>query len=253
MMETENHTLLVDNSNTRTKFLLLGPEGMADHFCASLPTATLSVEGIRSMLASRGWRYASTLICSVVPQAAAVIAEAVGGEVHMLGADSPMNIELDYPRPETLGADRIANAIAAATFAPMPCVVMDFGTAVTFDVLVAGESKPRFVGGVIAPGLGAMAQYLSRNTALLPALEPEQPARAIGRSTEEALHAGSYHGYCGLVRGILSALEEELGKKPYLIATGGDAPLLEGWLPEIDCVCRNLTFTGLAQVAESLS
>ncbi len=246
-------TLLVDNSNTRTKFFLWEGEMTAEPVCASLPTAELSVEGIRTLLASRGWSYETTLICSVVPQAVPVITEAVGGEVRLLGADSPMNIVVDYPKPETLGADRIANVIAAASFAPLPCVVMDFGTAVTFDVLVpAAEDggKPRFIGGVIAPGLGAMAQYLARNTALLPALEPQKPLHAIGRSTEEALHAGSCHGYCGLVRGILASIEAELGEKPCLVATGGDAGLLKSWLPDIDCVCPHLTFAGLALVAD---
>ncbi len=252
MTEPVSHTLLVDNSNTRTKFILWhggALDSLPEQHRASLPTAALSVESIRSLLAGKGWSYSSTFICSVVPAAARIIAEAVGGEVRMLGADSPMNIVLDYPAPETLGADRIANAMAAATLAPMPCIVVDFGTAVTFDVLVSGEVQPRFIGGVIAPGLGAMAQYLERNTALLPALEPGQPAQAVGRSTEEALYSGSYHGYCGLVRGILSALSSELGQKPCVIATGGDAGLLAGWLPEIDRVYPLLTFTGLSLAA----
>ncbi len=241
--------LLVDNSNTRTKFTLLGAGGF-DHHPACLPTADLCIESIRTLLETRGWSYRSTLVCSVVPRAAQLIAEAVGGVVRMLGEDTPMNITLDYPRPGTLGADRIANAIAAASFAPLPCVVADFGTAVTFDVLVPGETTPRFIGGVIAPGLGAMVQYLGRNTALLPALEPSLPARAVGRSTEEALCAGSYYGYCGLVRGILEALAADLGEKPYIIATGGDAGMLSQWLPEIDCVSPWLTFEGLALAAE---
>ncbi len=250
MKRSTTPTLLVDNSNTRTKFALWKPGGMEPE-PVSLPTATLSVEGIRALLDARGWSYGSTLICSVVPQAVPVITEAVGGVVRLLGADSPMNMEVDYPAPETLGADRIANAMAVAAFAPMPCVVMDFGTAVTFDVLVAGEKRPRFIGGVIAPGLGAMAQYLGRNTALLPALEPRRAERAVGRSTEEALHAGSSHGYGGLSRGIRAALAAQRRHQPNLVATGGDARMLKEWLPEIDRVCQNLTFAGLALVAES--
>ncbi len=249
MMESERNTLLVDNSNTRTKFTLLNAAGFDPAF-ACLPTATLSVETIRALLAERGWSYGRTLICSVVPDAAATIAAAVGGEVSMLGAASPMNIVLDYPGRATLGADRIANAMAAAAFAPMPCVVIDFGTAVTFDVLVAGVGCPRFIGGVIAPGLGAMGQYLERNTALLPAVEARRPEHAIGRHTEEALQSGSHYGYCGLVRGILRALAEELGEEPFIIATGGDADMLSSWLPELACVRPQLTFEGLALAAE---
>ncbi len=243
-------TLLVDNSNTRTKFTLLC-DGAFDPQLASLPTALLTVEAIRQLLAERGWEYEKTLICSVVPAAARLITEAVDGPVEMLTAASPMKLALDYPHPGTLGADRIANALAAAACAPLPCVVADFGTAVTFDVVVPGEEGPRFIGGVIAPGLGSMSQYLARNTALLPALEPERPACAIGRSTEEALHSGAHHGYCGLVRGILQALEAELGEKPSVLATGGDAALLASWMPEITCVRPWLTFEGLAQVAQS--
>ncbi len=243
--------LLVDNSNTRTKFALFA-DGECSSPPASLPTAELSVEGIRHLLCERGWRCERSLICSVVPAAARILEEALGGDVHFLGASSPMSLTLDYPRPETLGADRLANVIAAARFAPLPCVVADFGTAVTFDVLVAGEGGARFIGGVIAPGLGAMGQYLGRNAALLPALEAERPAHAIGRSTEEALHAGSFHGYCGLVRGILEGITGELGERPHVIATGGDAALLGQWLPEIDCVSPSLTFAGLALVAEAL-
>ncbi len=252
-MEHKSSILLVDNSNTRTKFSLREGRGHSAHAQACLPTNALSVESIRAMLEEKGWRYERTLICSVVPAAARVIAEAVGGDVQLLGADSPMNIALDYPAPHTLGADRIANAMGAASFAPMPCIVVDFGTAVTFDVLVAGEERPRFIGGVIAPGLGAMVQYLGRNTALLPALEPGKPERAIGLSTAEALHSGSYHGYCGLVRSILSALSAELDEKPCVIATGGDAALLADWLPEIDRVCPSLTFTGLELAAHMSS
>ncbi len=244
-------TLLVDNSNTRTKFTLLGEEGSAPA-PACLPTAELTPASIRQLLAERGWHAARTLICSVVPSAAAVIAEAVGGDVHLLGADSPMPLELDYPRPETLGADRIANALAAAASASLPCIVVDFGTATTFDVVVPGQEHPRFIGGVIAPGLGAMGQYLARNTALLPALEPQKPEHAIGRSTEEALHAGACHGYCGLVRGILSALAEELGQVPTILTTGGDAELLARWMPELANVRPGLTFEGLALAARAL-
>ncbi len=248
---SDRNMLLVDNSNTRTKFALLSG-GVLSPRSACLPTASLSVEAIRALLVEQGWRYGSTLICSVVPAAAVVITEAVGGEVHRLGADSPLNILLDYPHPETLGADRIANAMAAACAGTLPCVAVDFGTATTFDVIVPGEGKPRFTGGVIAPGLASMGQYLGRNTALLPALAPERPARAIGRSTAEALHAGSCHGYCGLVRGILDAIADELGTRPCVIATGGDAALLSQWLPEIDIVRPRLTLEGMMLVAQGL-
>ncbi len=250
MKEAENkrHTLLIDNSNTRTKFAL-SEGGRICSDIACLPTASLTPESIRSLLSGKNWVYTRTVISSVVPVAASIISEAVGGEVELLSASSSMNIELDYPGLATLGADRLANAMAAAAIAPLPCVAVDFGTATTFDVIVKEDGRPRFIGGVIAPGLGAMGQYLARNTALLPALEPQRPEHAIGRCTQEALHAGSHYGYCGLVRGILQALAEELGEQPHVVATGGDAALLASWMPEINSVRPLLTFEGLALLA----
>ncbi len=248
-METESplpSVLLVDNSNTRTKFML-ETGGRLQPCQRVMPTASITPEGVRSLL--RGWRYERALVCSVVPDGARSIAAGVDAPVVMLGSDTPLNIDLDYPGKRTLGADRIANAVAAADMCPLPCVAVDLGTAVTFDVVAAGATRPRFIGGVIAPGLAAMAQYLSRNTALLPAIEPEEPERAIGRSTAEALHAGTVYGYRGLVREILHSIRSELGEQPFVIATGGDAALLASQLPEINSVDPLLTFRGLRLVA----
>ncbi len=239
-------TLLVDNSNTRTKFMReRGGELLPG--LRMLPTAALTPAAVRELL--HDWHYSRAFACSVVPAARQAIAEGVGAAVEWLGAGSPLNLLLDYPEPATLGADRIANAMAVAALCPLPCVAVDLGTASTFDVVVPGEGKPRFIGGAIAPGLAAAGQYMARHAALLPSLEPQPPAHAIGRSTQEALHAGAWHGYRGLVREILSSLAAELGQKPYIIATGGDADLLAPQLPEIDAVDPLLTFRGLALAA----
>ncbi len=244
---SEAPTLLIDNSNTRTKFMLdvggnLGAEQRV------IPTADIAVDSVRSLL--QGWSYRRALLCSVVPAAVQTLTAACGVPLRLLTVDSPMNIALDYPGTATLGADRIANAMAAAALCTAPCVAVDLGTAVTFDVIAAGAVRPRFIGGVIAPGLGVMVQYLTRNTALLPAVEPAASPRGIGRSTKEALEAGTVHGYRGLVREILRSIAAELGQKPYVIATGGDAALLAAQLPEIDRVEPLLTFQGLSLAAK---
>ncbi len=243
-------TLLIDNSNTRTKFMRArGLELLPGQ--RVLPTADITPADVRELL--RGWEYGRTLRCSVVPAARQPLCEGAGGEVLLLGAESPLNISLDYPEPATIGADRLANAMAAAETCPLPCVALDLGTATTFDVVVGGEGgKPRFIGGVIAPGLAAMGQYPGRSTALLPAIEPRAPQHAIGRSTAEAMHAGAFHGYAGLVRGILNAIAEDLGRQPYVVATGGDAALLAAALPEINALDPLLTFRGLALAAERM-
>lgn len=94
---------------------------------------------------------------------------------------------IDYPHPRQIGADRLANAVGAAAYYGYPCVVVDFGTAVTFDVI---GPQCTYMGGVIAPGLASMGDYLERNTALLPAIDPQEPSRVIGTSTVEAMQSG---------------------------------------------------------------
>lgn len=153
---------------------------------------------------------------------------------------------IDYPLPAQIGADRLANAVGVLNRHGAPAIVIDFGTAVTFDV-ISGE--PAYCGGVIAPGLGAMSGYLTRRTALLPEIELIEPATAVGKSTAHAMQAGAVFGYRGLVRGIVQRLREEMGGDPRIIATGGDAAVISRGLPEIDAVDPDLTLDGLRIIA----
>ncbi len=153
---------------------------------------------------------------------------------------------IDYPLPTQIGADRLANAAGVVSRHGAPAIVIDFGTAVTFDVI---SDQPAYCGGVIAPGLGAMSGYLPQKTALLPAIELEEPASAIGKSTTHAMQAGAVFGYRGLVREIIHRLKAEMAGKVAIIATGGDAALIARGLPEIDAVDPDITLDGLRQVA----
>ena len=136
-----------------------------------------------------------------------------------------------------------ANAIAAKVYFGAPVVVVDFGTAVTFDVV---NSKGDYAGGIIAPGLAAMTDYLHEKTALLPRIKISEPKNVIGKSTEEAMLAGAVHGYRGLIRGLLAELKKELRVKQLpVVATGGYAKLMAAKLPEISAVEPDLTLEGL--------
>jgi len=150
---------------------------------------------------------------------------------------------VDYPRPETIGADRLANALAAWSRFGAPVLVVDFGTAVTFDVV---DARGNYVGGIIAPGLSAMTDYLHEKTALLPRVRIRPVRRFLGRSTEEAMQIGAVHGYRGLVRELIAGLRREL-RAPELpvVATGGYAGLMARGLPEIRKVDPLLTLDGL--------
>jgi len=153
---------------------------------------------------------------------------------------------IDYPEPKKIGADRLANAVGVLARHGAPAIVIDFGTAVTFDVI---SSESAYCGGVIAPGLGAMSGYLPQKTALLPSIELEEPASAIGKSTEHAMQVGAVFGYRGLVREIIAKIRAELLGEPKIIATGGDAELIAKGLPEIQAVDADLTLEGLRLVA----
>lgn len=237
--------LLVDNSNTRTKFAL-GDRSTLLEKRAWLPTAEITPAALDRVL--DGFEFEGTLLCSVVPEKARVLRDhlVTRGPVHPLTWRSDMGLTIDYPNPEQIGADRLANAVGVSARHGSPAIVIDFGTAVTFDVVAAG---PAYCGGVIAPGLGAMQDYLGKRTALLPQIELEEPVSAIGKSTVEAMRVGAVYGYRGLVREILTKLSDEMGGKPAIVATGGDAALIARGLPEIAAVDPDLTLEGLRLVA----
>ena len=152
-------------------------------------------------------------------------------------------IGIDYPNPETIGPDRLANAIAVNAFFGAPALVVDFGTAVTFDVVNAAG---KYVGGIIAPGLSAMTDYLHEKTALLPKITIREPGGIIGKNTRQAMLIGAVHGYRGLIRGLIRELKAELkARRLPVVATGGYAELIADRMPEITAVQPNLTLEGL--------
>ena len=149
--------------------------------------------------------------------------------------------------PSEVGADRIANCVAAYDRFKGPCVVVDMGTATTFDVVSA---KGEFLGGAIAPGLGISAEALFTRAARLPRIDIRKPAKVIGTGTVDNLQIGLYYGYIGLVDGILERMLAELGPETKTIATGGLAGLIAGgskYLREVD---EMLTLTGLRLIWE---
>ena len=188
-------------------------------------------------------------VSSVVPKKNKAITSAAGsGSVLFLSPKLDLGVGIDYPDPKSIGADRLANAAAVAQLYGYPAIVVDFGTAVTFDVVSA---RGDYVGGVIAPGLEAMTNFLYQRTALLPKLSLREPDRAIGKTTRGAMMSGAIFGYRGLVREILLRIARENfpRRKPHVVATGGYARLIARKLPEIEAVHPNLTLEGLRIIA----
>jgi type III pantothenate kinase len=189
------------------------------------------------------------IVSSVVPKRNRDVRKAAGKtKVLWLNSRLKFGVGIDYPRPKSIGADRLANAAAVAALYGCPAIVVDFGTAVTFDIVSEGRN---YIGGVIAPGLEALTSFLYQRTALLPKLSLQEPRRAIGKSTIDAMRSGAVFGYRGLVREIIAQIKAERfsRKKVHVIATGGYAELISARLPEIDAVHRDLTLEGLRIVA----
>lgn len=233
--------LLIDNSNSFTKFALSTRKEVGP--ARKLATRTITPDALKNVLV--GWQWETVVLCSVVPEVGERLVEYFDPRpVLRVTAKVKLGVGVDYPKPATIGADRLANAAAAWARFGGPVVVVDFGTAVSFDV-VSVDGK--YVGGVIAPGLEAMTHYLHTRTALLPEITLLEPPSAIGKSTKHAMLSGAVHGYRGLVREILREIGDELGKprKLAVVATGGYAELIAAKLPEIRQVIPELTLDGL--------
>lgn len=234
--------LLIDVGNGRTKFGLATRDTI--HERREHPTRELSPDAVREV--TRGWQFESAVICSVVPKVVPAFREVFGSQLIELRHDAPLGIGIRYPKPESIGADRLANAVALAHMHGAPGIVIDFGTAVTFDILSADQF---YIGGVIAPGLRLMTDYLHERTALLPRVDLREPPAAIGQSTEGAILAGAAIGYRGMVKGILEALKKELGSKDaHIVATGGDAEWIISGMGDDIVTDPDLTLHGLRLV-----
>jgi type III pantothenate kinase len=237
--------LLVDISNSYAKFAFASATRVLAP--TRIVTSKLSSGVVARILGKRNVE--KVVVSSVVPAKNSAILKAAG-KTNVLWLDwkLKLGVEIDYPKPQSIGADRLANAAAVTALYGFPAIVVDFGTAVTFDIV---SERRAYIGGVIAPGLDAMTNFLYQRTALLPKFSLKEPRRAIGKSTVQAMLSGAVFGYRGLVREILSQIRAEQFPRAelHVVATGGYARLIAGRLPEIGVVHPNLTLEGLRLVA----
>lgn len=226
--------LVVDNSNRTTKFALAGGNGWVEGSRCHLPSAGLSPRAMLDALpASPGIR---EVVWASVTHDGPEILEKLARDLGVAGvAVSPATVPLDftgYTAPESVGPDRLANAVAAsARFRGQTTIAIDAGTAITFSATRPGPGYPVFLGGAIAPGLGVLASWPADRAARLPVLDfPADAPNPIGVGTKEALASGSWYAAIGLVRTILDEQRRALGGSAGVVVTGTDGALVASWL-----------------------
>ncbi len=191
------------------------------------------------------------MISSVVPTLNPVIQEMAERYFHLkpffLGPGTKTGMAIHYDNPLEVGADRIADSVAAFEKYGGPCIVVDFGTAITFDAV---SEKGEYLGGVIAPGIGISAEALFARASRLSRVEIREPARVIGTNTVSSMQSGLFYGSVGLVDGVLDRMCAVMGAKTHVIATGGQADLLASALKHKPPVDGSLTLEGLRIIYE---
>jgi type III pantothenate kinase len=209
---------------------------------------------LKSLLEDAGLSFgkiSGAAVASVVPPLTATFEELVvrilGRKPIVVGHGVRTGIQVRIENPREVGADRIANTAAVHKLHGGPAIVLDLGTATTFDVI---SKDGDYLGGAIAPGLGIAADALVRRTAKLPKVELTLPDSAIGRNTVAAMQSGLVIGYIGLVKELVSRLKGELGGNPKVIATGGMAERIAAWTSVIDFVSPRLTLEGIRIIYE---
>ncbi|MEJ2421720.1 MAG: type III pantothenate kinase [Acidobacteriota bacterium] len=186
------------------------------------------------------------VVSSVVPPADTPLREMsrryFGCEPLFIAPGVKTSLNILYDNPSEVGADRVVKAVAAFKKYPTPAIVVDFGTATTFDML---DVHGNYIGGVIAPGVGISAEALFERAAKLPKVEIARPQRVIGKSTVASMQSGVYWGYVSLVEGILARMKREFGEVKTVVATGGFAAVMADDCSLIDVVDETLTLEGL--------
>lgn len=249
--------LVIDIGNTNTVLgLYRGEELVRSWRLRTDRTRTadewaLAVHGLFTLAELGAGDVNGVVIASVVPPVLPAVVALCRNDLEceplVVDADTPTGMPIRCDNPQEVGADRIVNAVAAYTRKGCSLIVIDLGTATTFDVI---STQGEYLGGAIAPGLAISAEALWQRASKLPRVEVACPPRAIATNTVQSMQSGLFFGYVGLVDGIVGRMKQELGAEPYVLATGGLAGLIAPHSATIDEVDADLTLEGLRIIFE---
>jgi type III pantothenate kinase len=249
--------LVVDVGNTQTHLGTYRDEELVEHWrFATVRSSTADELGavLRSLLALRGMGFEdvdASIVSSTVPQLrpewTAMARRYLGHEMLVVGPGLRTGMPIRYDNPREIGPDRLVNAVAGYERLGGPCVIVDFGTAVTHDIVSA---EGEYLGGVIFPGVEISLEALSERAAALPRIDLVEPRTLIGKSTVDAIRSGVLFGFAAMVDGIVARLRDALGAATRTVATGGLAPLVVPYCDSIDSVDDELTLKGLRLIWE---
>ena len=249
--------LAIDAGNTNVVFALFDGATLLDQWRTSTDVKRTADEygvWLTQLIALDGIAPAdigAAIIATVVPQAARALTQLCERYFEcpplMIDNGKSIGIAVELANPREVGADRLVNAIAAHAQFPGWLIVIDFGTATTFDVV---SDQGAYVGGVIAPGVNLSLEALDRAAARLPRIAVAKPPSVVGSGTIPAMQSGVYWGYVGLSEGLVARIKAEIGQTMTTIATGGLAPLFKDATDVIDMVAPDLTLHGLRLVHE---
>lgn len=248
--------LAIDVGNTNTKFAIWDGTSWRAQWRSSTDTSRTADEyapWLNQIMTLNGLAFSDVTACivsTVVPQALFNLRNLsrryIGAEPMVIGEDGlKLGIEVRIDKPNEAGADRLVNAVGAFVQYGGPAIVIDSGTATTFDIVAADGA---FEGGVILPGINLSLQALHDAAARLPRVEIRDPGRVIGKDTVSAMQSGIYWGSIEMIEGLCRRIKAEYGQPMKTIATGGVASLFEGAFPHIDYYDQDLTSRGLLEV-----
>ncbi len=245
--------LAIDIGNTNITFGLLQGSRIIRTF--NIPTNAYSLNKLKAKTRGRFWKnrtvpfISDTVICSVVPKVTGRLRRDLialsGRRPYIIGKDILVPIRNLYHKPKQVGQDRLVNAYAALSLYGAPLIAIDFGTAITFDII---SKRKEYLGGMILPGLKISLEVLNQRTALLPKVKLEKPEALIGRDTKNSMLSGIIYGFSSLTDELIIRIRKLIGHKAPAVATGGNTELISKYCQRINKVDVNLTLKGLSML-----